>query len=70
MARDNAEKANSAAKEARQAADEPTLEPSLDPLVNMTHELAQEERDPDGLGPMSPGMAERIRRERGNKPDR
>lgn len=67
MSRDKAEKANIAAKEARQAADEPTLEPSFEPLVNMTHEVAKEDRDPEGLGPMSPGMAERIRRERGNK---
>ncbi|KLK94658.1 hypothetical protein AA309_02435 [Microvirga vignae] len=67
MARNEAEKANIAAKEARQAADEPTLEPSFEPLVNTMHEAARENRDPDGVGPMSPGMAERIRKERGDK---
>jgi hypothetical protein len=67
MSRNKAEKGNIAAKEARQAADEPTLKPAFDPLVNMTHEIAKEDRDLEGLGPMSPGMAERIKQERGNK---
>jgi len=39
----------------------------FDPLVNMTHEAAKEDRDLKGLGPMSSGMAERIKRERSNK---
>jgi hypothetical protein len=67
MSRDKAEQANIAAKETREAADEPTLEPSFDPLVNMTHEAAKEDRNLEDLGPMSPGMAERIKRERSNK---
>jgi hypothetical protein len=67
MSRNKAEQANIAAKETRQAADEPTLEPSFDPLVNMTHAAAKEDRDLEGLGPMSSGMAERIKRERSNK---
>jgi hypothetical protein len=67
MSRDNAEKANIAANQTRQAADELTLEPSFDPLVNMTHEAAKEDRDLQGLGRMSPGMAERIKRVRSNK---
>jgi hypothetical protein len=67
MSRNKAEQANIAAKEKRQAADEPTLEPSFDPLVNMTHEAAKEDRDLEGFGPMSAGMAERIKRERSNK---
>ncbi|WP_445503254.1 hypothetical protein [Microvirga sp. G4-2] len=70
MSRDEAKKANIAAKEARQAADDPTLEPSFEPLVNTMHEVARENRDPEGLGPMSPGMAERIKKERGSKTDR
>lgn len=67
MCRDNAEKANIAAKETRRAADEPTLEPSFDPLVNMTHKAAKEDPDLEGLGPVPPGMAERIKRERSGK---
>jgi hypothetical protein len=67
MSQDKAEKANSTAKETRRAADEPTLEPSFDPLVNMTHEAAREDPDLEGLGPMSPGMAERIKQERSGK---
>jgi hypothetical protein len=54
-------------KETRQAADEPTLEPSFDPLVNMAHEAAKEDWDLEGLGPISAGMAERIKRESSNK---
>lgn len=68
MSRKKAEQANIAAKDTRQAADQPTLEPSFDPLVNMTHEAAKEDRDLESLGPMSAGMAERIRRERSNEP--
>ncbi|MXQ11726.1 hypothetical protein [Microvirga makkahensis] len=67
MSQDKAEQANIAAKETRKAADEPTPEPSFDPLVNMTHEAAKEDRHLEDLGPMSPGMAERIKRERSSK---
>jgi hypothetical protein len=67
MSRNEAEKANIAAKEARQATDDPTPTPSFDPLVNMTHETAREDRDPAGLGRVSAGMADRIKRERGDK---
>ncbi|MBM1173836.1 hypothetical protein [Microvirga arabica] len=66
MSRDKVEQANIAAKETRQAADEPTLVPSFNPLVSMTHEAPKE--DLKDLGPMSPGMAERIKQERSNKP--
>ncbi|MBM6583126.1 hypothetical protein ILT44_23270 [Microvirga sp. BT689] len=55
MSWDKAEQVNIAAKEMRQAADEPTLEPSFDPLVNMTHAAAKEDHDLEDLGPMSPG---------------
>jgi hypothetical protein len=42
------------------------LEPSFDPLMNMTHEAAKEHGELEGLGSVFPGM-ERIKRERGNK---
>jgi hypothetical protein len=48
---------NIAAKETRQAADERTLEPSFDPLVNMTHEsheAPKEDRNLGDVGLMSP----------------
>lgn len=64
MAKDEAERANIAAKEARRTADEPTPEPTFEPLVNTMHEDA---KDYDELGPMSPGMAERIKRKQGDK---
>jgi hypothetical protein len=67
MSGDKAEQANIAAKETRQAADEPALEPSFDRLVNMMHEAAKDDHELEGLGPMSPGMAERIKRERSSK---
>jgi hypothetical protein len=51
MSRGKAEQANIAAKETRQAADEPTLEPSFDPLVNMTHEAAKEDRNLEASDP-------------------
>jgi hypothetical protein len=64
MAGDEAEKANIAAKEARRTADEPTPEPTFEPLVNTMHEDA---KDNDELAPMSLGMAERIKREQDDK---
>jgi hypothetical protein len=41
------------------------LEPSFDPIMNMTHEAAKEHGDPEGLG--SVFLGERIKWERGNK---
>ncbi|WP_230534515.1 hypothetical protein [Microvirga roseola] len=64
MSQDKAEKANIPAKEISHAPDEPMLEPSLDPLVNMSHKASQDDHDPEGLGPMSLGMAERIKQDR------
>ena len=53
-----------ATKHTRQAADEPTLEPSFDPLVNMTRDAPKNDRNLESLGPMTAGGAERVKRER------
>jgi hypothetical protein len=63
-----AEQANIAAKDTRQATDEPTLEPSFDPLVKLTHDAPKKDRNLESLGPMSAGMAQRIKRKRSNNP--
>ena len=64
MAKRDAARANIAAGRERLAGDERAGGPAVHPLTSAAKRAAADGGDAEGLGPMSPGMADRIRRAR------